>query len=210
VGRRNISRLLLQGWEIPDAYEVLTQAGVTAESGLTVIAHSVGCLVAMRLALDHPDLVKTLVLQGPGPSPLPEAASKATYSRAALARQKGMLGVVDAVVGAGISDHSKTHNPLALAAARISLLGQDPEGYAKACVALADSHKDTLEISALKPKVLIITGEEDKVSPPEMCRKMKEKIPNCEDVIVLPKVAHWHLFENTEGVSSAVASFLKM
>jgi pimeloyl-ACP methyl ester carboxylesterase len=78
-----------------------------------------------------------------------------------------------------------------------------------ACVALADSHKDTLDISALKARVLIITGEEDKVSPPEMCRKMKEKIPTCEDVIVLPKVAHWHLFEDTESVCSAVAKFLR-
>ncbi|KAJ9609124.1 hypothetical protein H2200_006895 [Cladophialophora chaetospira] len=191
-----------------DAFQVISQAGISADSDLTVIAHSMGCLVAIRLALDHPDLVKTLILQGPGPSPLPEAASKATYTRAAVARGKGMLGVVDAVVGAGLSDHSKSQNPLALAAARISLLGQDPEGYAKACVALADSHKDTLDISALKARVLIITGEEDKVSPADMCRKMKEKIPRCEDVTVLPKVAHWHLFENTESVTSAVAAFL--
>ena len=192
-----------------DAFEVLSQAGLSASSGLTIVAHSMGCLVAIRLALDHPDLVKTLILQGPGASPLPEAASKATYGRAALAREKGMLGVVDAVVGAGLSDHSKSQNPLALAAARISLLGQDPEGYAKACVALADSHKDTLDVAALKAKVLIITGEEDKVSPPDICRKMKEKISECEDVIVLPNVAHWHLFESTDSVSSAVAAFLR-
>ena len=191
-----------------DAYGVLSQAGINADSGLAVVAHSKGCLVAMKLALDHPDLVKSLVLQGPGPSPLPEAASKATYGRTALAREKGMLGVVDAVVGAGTSDHSKTHNPLAIAATRVSLLGQDPEGYAKACIALADSQKDTLDISALKARVLIITGEEDKVSPPEICKKMQEKIPSCEDVIVLPKVAHWHLFEDTKDVCSAVAKFL--
>ena len=191
-----------------DAYQLLTQAGVTADTGLTVIAHSVGCLVAIKLALDYPDLVKTLILQGPGPSPLPEAASTATYARAALVRERGMLAVVDAVAGAGISTHSKTHNPLALASARVSILGQDPEGYSKACVALADSSKDTLDISALKTRVLIITGEEDKVSPPDMCKKMKEKIPNCEDVIVLPKVAHWHLFEDTDSVCSAVESYL--
>ncbi|EXJ70225.1 uncharacterized protein A1O5_06293 [Cladophialophora psammophila CBS 110553] len=191
-----------------DAYQLCSQAGINAESGLTVVAHSMGCLVAMKLALDHPDLVKTLILQGPGPSPLPEAASKATYARAALAREKGMLGVVDAVVGAGTSDYSKAHNPLAIAAARISLLGQDPEGYAKACIALADSVTDTLDIAALKARVLIITGDEDKVSPPEMCKKMKEKIPNCEGVVVLSHVAHWHLFEAPESVCSAVSDFL--
>lgn len=191
-----------------DAYQILMQAGLDADSGLTVVAHSMGCLVAMKLALDHPDLVKSLILQGPGPSPLPEAASKATYGRAALARERGMLGVVDAVIGAGTSNHTKAHNPLAIAAARISLLGQDPEGYAKACIALADSHNDTLDLSALKARVLIITGEEDKVSPPDMCKQMKEKIPGCEEVVVLPQVAHWHLFESTESVCSAVAQFM--
>ncbi|KIW88683.1 uncharacterized protein Z519_10729 [Cladophialophora bantiana CBS 173.52] len=192
-----------------DAYQLCCQAGINAESGLTVVAHSMGCLIAMKLALDHPDLVKTLILQGPGPSPLPEAASKATYARAALAREKGMLGVVDAVVGAGTSDYTKAHNPLAIAAARISLLGQDPEGYAKACIALADSVTDILDISALKARVLIITGDEDKVSPPEMCKKMEKKIPNCEGVVVLSRVAHWHLFEATESVCSAVSDFLR-
>ena len=192
-----------------DAYHVLTEAGVTNDSGLTVIAHSMGCLVAMRLALDHPHLVKTLILQGPLASPLLQAATYAANDQAAVAREKGMLGVVDAVVGAGLTNHSKAHNPLSLTAARMSLLGQDPEGYAKACVALANSHEETLDLSALKPRVLIITGEEDMLSPPAMCEKMKEKIPNCEDVVVLPKVAHWHLFENPERVCAAVATFLR-
>jgi pimeloyl-ACP methyl ester carboxylesterase len=192
-----------------DAYEILKKAGVSEQSGgLIVIGHSLGGLVAIRLALDHPDLVKTLILQGPGPSPLPQAASEATYTRARTARDKGMLGVVDGVVGMGTSDHSKSKNPLGITAARIMLLGQDPEGYAKACTALADSHKDTLDIAALKAKTLIVTGEEDKVSQSEMCRKMKDKMTNCEEVVVLPNVAHLHLLENPEEVCSAVAKFL--
>lgn len=201
------SRLSIQSLA-SDAYQLCMQARVGAESGLTLIAHSMGCLVAMKFALDHPDLVKTLVLMGPPPSPLPEAGSKATYARAGLVREKGMLGVVDAVVGAGTSDTSKAQNPLAIAATRLSLLGQDPEGYAKACTALADSHADTLDISALRCRTLIITGSEDKVSPPELCKKMKNAMPNCEEVVVLPDVGHWHLFEATDRVSSAVTKFL--
>lgn len=191
-----------------DAFELIKQAGINSNSGLTIVAHSMGCLVALRFALEHPDLVKNLVLMGPPPSPLPEAGATASYSRAALVREKGMLGVVDAIAEAGISDSSKDRNPLALAATRLSLLSQDPEGYAKACTALADSHADVIDISALRCRTLVITGSEDKVSPPELCKKMNAQMLNCEGVVVLPNVGHWHLYEDAENVCMSVVEFL--
>lgn len=191
-----------------DAYSLCQQADIGPDSGLTLIAHSMGCLVALKFALDHPDLVKNLVLMGPPPSPLPEAGAKASVARAATVREKGMLGVVDAIVAAGTSEHSKKANPLAIAATRVSLMGQDAEGYAKACTALANSSTTSLDISSLACRTLIITGSEDKVSPPELCRSMQRKIKNCEEVVVLQDVGHWHLFEDTERVCSEVTKFV--
>jgi pimeloyl-ACP methyl ester carboxylesterase len=189
-----------------DAYMLSKQAGI--HGGLTLIAHSMGCLVALKFVLAHPEVVERLVLMGPPPSPLPEAGSKASAARAALVREKGMLGVVDAVVAAGTSDHSKAKNPVAIAATRLSLMGQDPEGYAKACTALAHSSTDTLDISTLKCPTLIITGSEDRVSPPDICKSMQSKISGCEETVILPQVGHWHIFEDCEGVCLAVTKFL--
>ncbi|KAK5048568.1 hypothetical protein LTR84_005659 [Exophiala bonariae] len=191
-----------------DAHSLCQQAGINPASGLILIAHSMGCLVAIKFALDHPELVKNLVLMGPPPSPLPQAGADASVARAAAVRQKGMLGVVDAVVAAGTSEHSKKANPLAIAATRVSLLSQDAEGYAKACMALANSSATTLDISSLTCRTLIITGSEDKVSPPDLCKSMQSKIKTCEDVVVLQDVGHWHLFEDTERVCSEIAKFV--
>jgi 2-keto-4-pentenoate hydratase/2-oxohepta-3-ene-1,7-dioic acid hydratase in catechol pathway/pimeloyl-ACP methyl ester carboxylesterase len=191
-----------------DAYLLCQQAEVRPESGLTLIAHSMGCLVAVKFALDHPDLVKNLVLMGPPPSPLPETGAKASVARAATVRDKGMLGVVDAVVAAGTSEHSKKANPLAIAATRVSLMSQDAEGYAKACTALANSSGASLDISSLACRTLIITGSEDKVSPPDLCKSMQSKIKKCENVIVLQNVGHWHLFEDTERVCAEITKFV--
>lgn len=171
---------------------------------VTVVAHSMGCLVALDLAIRHPELVSKLVLLGPPPSPLPVAAQNGSIARAATVRSSGLVAVVDAVVSAATSAKSKTANLTAIAAIRMSLLGQDPEGYAKGCTALAGV--GTLPVKEVKARTLIITGEEDKVSPPAVCNKYAEDIKGAK-VQVLPEVGHWHLFEAPEAVATGIGSF---
>jgi pimeloyl-ACP methyl ester carboxylesterase len=176
-------------------------------SGATLLAHSMGCLVAVRFVLDNPGLVKRLILVGPPPSPLPAAASANSHARAHLVRTQGMSAVVDTIVTAGTSSKTKSHNPLASTAIRLSLLGQDPEGYAKACSALANA-TTKLDFAAIKPQTLIITGSEDKVSPPQLCKEYAALLPRGSSVEVLEDVGHWHVYEDVQGVSGAVSAFL--
>lgn len=190
-----------------DVAGVFRVAGASPSKPATLVAHSMGCLVAMRFALDNPGLVKKLVLVGPPPSPLPKPASDGSYARAALARSKGMSAVVDAVVGAGTSERIKRDNPVAVAAVRLSLLGQDPESYAKACQALAGSVTQELEVEGLAMPTLIVTGDEDKVSPPALCEKYVGRMKNARHV-VLSGVGHWHVYEDVRGVAQSLKGFL--
>jgi pimeloyl-ACP methyl ester carboxylesterase len=119
-----------------------------------------------------------------------------------------MTAVVDAVVSAGTSTTSSKANPLAQAAVRLSLLSQDPEGYAKACTALAEASQTTLPLDEVRCGTLIVTGEEDKASPPANCAALAASLPDCHDAIVLPKVGHWHIFEDAPGVADVVGKFL--
>ena len=176
-------------------------------SGAVIIAHSMGCLIALDFAIKNPGLVSKLILVGPVPSPLPEAASKRSYTRAATVRAGGMSAVVDDVATAGTSESTQLKNPVAFAAVRLSLLGQDPEGYAKACTALAAA-TGTLDVSNVQADVLIVTGSEDKISPPDICRKYQSSMPNAREPVVLREVGHWHVFEDCVGVSRAVETFL--
>jgi len=175
--------------------------------GATLLAHSMGCLVALRFLLDNPDSVSKLILVGPPPSPLPAAASTNSHARAHLVRTQGMSAVVDAIVTAGTSSKTKSDNPLATTAIKLSLLSQDPEGYAKACSALANA-TTKLDFAAVKTQALIITGSEDKVSPPQLCEEYAASLPQGSAVEVLENVGHWHVFEDVEGVSRAVSGFL--
>lgn len=189
-----------------DLAGVFQVANISSSKPATLVAHSMGCFVAIRFALDNPSLVKKLVLLGPPPSPLPEAAIAGSHARAELARTKGMTAIIDEVVAAGTSEHTKNANPVALTATRMSLLGQDPESYAKACSALAGATM-ALDLESLNSDTLIVTGDEDKVSSPALCEKYVERIPEAKHV-VLPQVGHWHIFEDVQGVTEAVRGFL--
>jgi len=176
-------------------------------SGLTLIAHSMGCLVALKAAQDNPELVSKLILVGPPPNPLPDAASKGSHARADLVRAEGMGAIVDAVCAGGTSQKTKDSNPVALSAVRLSLLGQSGEGYAKACSALAEA-TDAFDVEGIKAETLIVTGAEDMVSSAEVCEGYRKKLPSLVGVEILEDVGHWHVFEDAAGVAQAVGEIL--
>lgn len=176
-------------------------------NGATLISHSMGCLVAIRFALEHPEKVSKLVLIGPPPSPLVPETIRVLKERARLARAGGMRALVDEVITTETSEATKTSNPLALTAIRLSLLAQDPECYAKACDALANATQ-SLRVSDIQAHTLIIAGSEDIVSSASLCQKYAESLPQTADLHVLENVGRWHVFEDAAGVASALSSFL--
>lgn len=176
-------------------------------SDLTLFAHSTGCLVALNFALKNPSLVTKLVLMGPPPNPLPETWSNELQARAALVRASGMRAVVDSVAAAGLSEKTGKSNPLASSAVRLSLLGQNAEGYAKACTAFAEA-TETLAVEGIQSKTLIIAGSEDPVSIVQACEAYGAKIPNTVGVEVLQGVGQWHVFEDAVGVAKALEKIL--
>lgn len=200
-----LSRLTIESFS-EDIRAVFEHAGASSSAPATLVAHSLGCLAALKFTLDNPGLVKKLVLFGPPPSPLPEAGSKGSIDRAALVRSKGMTAVVDAVAGAGTSDFSKKTNPVGVAATRMSLLSQEPESYAKACGALAGATQE-LEVERLRAATLIVTGREDKVSPPALCEKYSSRVKG-SSLVVLENVGHWHVFEDVTASADAVKDFI--
>ena len=188
-----------------DLKGIFDHAGIS--SGATIVAHSMGCLVAVEFALQYPNAVSKLILLGPLPSPFPEDGARRNHQRAALARSKGMSAVANTVVPTGTLTTFRKSNPLGLMVIRLSLLRHDPEGYAKACSALANATK-RLDFSQIQAHTSIITGEEDVLSPPDLCRRYTEQISKPGDLTVLQGVDHWHALEDPSGVAKAVTQAL--
>lgn len=173
----------------------------------TIIAHSVGCNIALTLAINRPNLVSRLILIGPPPLTMSPAGSAWLTSHAAAIRKNGMASVVDAIIKADTSAKTKAERHVAVAAIRMSLLAQDPEGYGKGCMALAGAQEE-LDLSQVQARTLIVTGSADNIASVKNCNELAAQIPGAR-IEVLNNAGHWHLFEDLEGVSTEVKSFLK-
>lgn len=189
-----------------DLHELVTSLQLPTDE-VTIVAHSMGCLVAQVFALRHPNLAHRLVLIGPPPCPLPQAGYEASVKRAATVRAEGMRNVAVAVSTAATSAKTKKERPVAYNAVRMSLVAQDPEGYAKGCTALASAKDLNVDLAKLQSEVLIVAGEEDKISPKTWAEKLSAMLVRSR-LEVLPDVGHWHCFEDVDAVAAAVQGLL--
>lgn len=175
------------------------------------VGHSLGTIVCQHLALAAPGLVRSLALFGPLAAP-PEAARPALLARAAKARDEGAAGmhdIVQTLVGASLSADTRQRLPLAVAFVRESLMRQDPVNYARCCAALASAQPAALE--GITAPVLLMTGDEDGVAPPQAVRGLAAKLQAAASarVEVLPRCGHWTPVERPDECARELRRFLE-
>ncbi|KAH7018002.1 uncharacterized protein B0I36DRAFT_253004 [Microdochium trichocladiopsis] len=209
---------------LADDLEVLAQsvAGATPEAPVTIIAHGLGCLIALKFAAQNQALVKSLILVSPPALPATKSAKRKLLDRAALVREKGIPAVVDAVLQetlAGQAPNGKT-KPLVETAVRLSLLSQDPEGYAKGVEALARCNiggdavgaEDAYDVvkldesSRVRCPVHILVGSEDAESTVESAMRYQELLSKSR-LEVVKGLGYWMVFEDPDAVVAAIGTF---
>jgi 3-oxoadipate enol-lactonase len=171
-----------------------------------VVAHSMGTIIALHLAVLEPRLVRSLALFGPLAAP-PDANRGPIRARAAKARgegEPGMQQIADAIVQGATASETRSRRPVVVAAVRESLMRQSPEGYARSCEALSDAQ--SADVAKIACPTLLVTGDEDSVSPPQAVRALGEKI-NGARVEVLARCGHWTTYEKPEECSSLLERF---
>jgi 3-oxoadipate enol-lactonase len=174
------------------------------------IGHSLGTIVCQHVAVAAPKLVRSIALFGPLIAP-PEAARSAIRARAAKARSEGVAGMHEialGLLGGAISAETRQRSPLAVAFVRESLMRQDPDGYARTCDALAEAPAAAVE--RIEAPVLLVTGDEDGVAPPQQVRVFAEKLHAARStrVVVLPRCGHWTPIERPEECARELREFL--
>ena len=174
------------------------------------VGHSLGTVVCQHLAIAAPKLVRSIILFGPLIAP-PDAARVAIRARAAKARNEGVSGMHEislALLNGAISADTRQRSPLAVAFVRESLMRQDPDGYARTCDALAEAIAARVE--RIEAPVLLVTGDEDAIAPPQQVRVIAEKLHSAKStrVVVLPRCGHWTPIERPEECARELRDFL--
>ena len=185
---------------------VCSRLGVTRAHWL---GHSMGTIVVQHIAAAHPKLTASVALFGPLIAP-PDAARTAMTARAAKAREGagGMHEITQALLNAAISADTRQRLPVAVAFVRESLMRQDGEAYARSCEALAGAQAAAVE--RIEAPVLLVTGDEDGVAPPQAVRAMADKLHRAAStrVVVLPRCGHWTPVERPEECQRELREFL--
>ena len=169
-----------------------------------VVGHSMGTLVVRELARRHPEKVSALTLLG-AVRESAEAGRQAQRDRAALLREHGTAAVAPAVVANALSETTRRDKPEVAAFVRELVMRQDPEGYARNCEALAAA-TDPGPVASRIP-LLLITGADDKVGPPEASQEIADAHGSAA-VEVLPGVGHWTALEAAGPVTGLLQKFL--
>ncbi|HEY2096198.1 MAG TPA: alpha/beta hydrolase [Pseudonocardia sp.] len=169
-----------------------------------VVGHSMGTLVVRALAARHPAKVSALALLGAVREP-PEAGRQAQRDRAAVLREKGTAAVAPGVVANALSETTRQRRPEVAAFVRELVMRQDPEGYARNCEALGAA-TDPGPVATSLP-LLLITGDDDKVGPPEASQELADAHGNAA-VEILPGVGHWTALEAAGPVTDHLLKFL--
>jgi pimeloyl-ACP methyl ester carboxylesterase len=163
-----------------------------------------GTLVVRELARRHPGKVSALALLGAVREPA-EAGRQAQRDRAAVLREKGTAAVAPGVVANALSETTRQRRPEVAAFVRELVMRQDPEGYARNCEALGAA-TDPGPIATSLP-LLLITGDDDKVGPPEASQELADAHGNAA-VEILPGVGHWTALEAAGPVTDHLLKFL--
>jgi pimeloyl-ACP methyl ester carboxylesterase len=185
-----------------DVAGVIRHASIDSDTNTTIVAHSMGCLIAIRYALTYPDKINHLILLNPPSLPFPLEGIEALRHRAHIVRTEGMMNIANSIALSATSPQSQARNFVAVNAVRMSLQSQDAEGYAKACVALADA--EAVEWEKVQAKVTIVTGSEDGVARVDACEDAIDKLGGRSTLEVLEGIGHWSVFEDVERVARAV------
>lgn len=177
--------------------------GTTAD----VLGNGFGGFIASTLAIRHGANFDRLVLADTGVGFSPEG-KQSFYAMADRVRQSGMEAIVDVALKRLFPEDFIAINPDIMAERRDALVKTNPAFFAEACHALAALDLSA-DIGKIRNPTLVVVGERDAATPPDMARALAKALPNAE-LIELPGCGHAPMAQAPEAFINAIAKFLNL
>lgn len=174
-----------------DVVRLLAHLGITRAH---FVGHSAGGVVATRLVLDRPDLVRSLYLVATAPECNEKAATEFYLRWAGIAEQEGMRAALRAM---GV----KREVPE-------SELG-DAQGFARGCRAIATLFPEPLtpRLGVVRVPALVIVGDKDWIGVGGAVKAHRTLAGS--ELVILPGLGHLPFAQDPDGFNARLDGFLE-
>ncbi|MCK1423007.1 alpha/beta fold hydrolase [Bradyrhizobium sp. 182] len=176
-------------------------------TGADVLGNGFGGFVASTLAIRHGGKFDRLVLADTGLTFSPDG-KQSFYAMAERVRQAGMGAIIDVAMKRLFPEDFIAAHPEVVAQRRNALLKTNPEFFAEACLALAALDL-TSGIVTIRNPTLVVVGELDAATPPEMARALARALPKAE-LIEIPSCGHAPMAQAPEAFIKTISGFLEL
>ncbi len=197
-----------EGYSLEDEAEnlhvLMEQWGV---SPAHIVGLSMGGMVAMRLALAHPEDVRSLaLLDTSAEAEVPEQVPQ-YEGMAAMAKAQGPAAVVDAVMPIMFSQAFVQGQPDSFARERQRFVDLNTDGIVLATQAVARRTSVVEGISQIKAPTLVIVGSADISTTPDKAQRIVEGIAGAR-LETIAGSGHLTAIEQPERISQLLSEFL--
>ncbi len=169
---------------------------------------SMGGYVAFACLSLFPERVSGLLLANTRPDPDPEEAREARRELARRVAEEGIEVLPEVQMERLLAPDTLKNKRDVVEYVRDMILESSPDGVVAALGAMRDRPDSASLLDKICVPTLIIGGEEDTLSTPEIMEEMAEKIPDSRHV-VLSKAGHLSNLESPEKFSVALSGFLE-
>lgn len=194
------TRVLAMEHLADDLAELIDALGHTSAD---IVSLSMGGYAALALWERHPDRVRSLVLMDTRSGADSDAGRAGRRETAERVADEGSGFLVPGLFKALLS-------PAADLAARVRLRGMieatPPETIVANLEGMARRPDRTDMLSSITVPTLVMVGEDDGLTPPDVAGHMAELIPQAE-LVVIPGAGHLPPIETPEAVNDALRSF---
>jgi 3-oxoadipate enol-lactonase len=168
---------------------------------------SMGGYVAFGCLRLFPQRVSGLVLADTRPEPDSDEIRENRKEMARRVADEGVEVLVELQMERLLARDTLENDEEVVERVRAMILESAPGGVVAALGAMRNRPDSTPLLAEIEAPTLVIGGEEDGISSPEVMGAMAQKIPNSRHV-ALPRAGHLSNLENPEGFNAALGEFL--
>ncbi|MGZ8155501.1 MAG: 3-oxoadipate enol-lactonase [Burkholderiales bacterium] len=166
---------------------------------------SMGGMIGETFALKYPGVFKSMVLADTT-ARRPPNADQMWGERVKIAQEQGMQPLVESTLGRWFTQPFRESRKDVMERIGGHIRSTPVAGFVGCCQAI--SRIDVLDrLREIKCPALVIVGDQDHGTPPEMARAIQQNLPGSK-LVVIPSAAHLSNVEQPKAFDDAIESFL--